>query len=86
MHAQADTHTLVALEDFELAADVGAADLSALRGGVVKTGSGSDFLDETVLFEGVKLATLGKRGSSGGSSGVGGGGGSKGGHGHSHSR
>ena len=64
----ADTHTLKALP-----ADVD-ADLNALRGGVVKIGSGTDFLDETREYAGVTLATLGKKGGGGGH-----------GHGHSHS-
>lgn len=34
---------------------------STLRGGIVKTGSGSDFLDEMVSVGGVDLFTMGKR-------------------------
>ena len=41
---------------------VAAADLGLLRGGACKVGSGADFLDETVPFAGVALATVGKRG------------------------
>lgn len=36
------------------------ATLKALRGGIVKTGSGSTFLKETVSFAGVDLITMGK--------------------------
>jgi len=57
----ADTHTLKALNDPTLDASRAAADLSSLRTGVVKVGSGTDFLDETVDFAGVPLVTLGKR-------------------------
>ena len=35
--------------------------ITALRGGIVKTGSGSDFLDENVSVGGVDLFTMGKR-------------------------
>lgn len=57
----ADTHTLKALHDDSLAEFLRAADLSSLRGGVCKTGSGSDVLEETVDLAGVKLSTLGKK-------------------------
>lgn len=50
----ADTHTLKALPDVESGA------LPSLRGGVVKIGSGSDFLEETRGFAGVEFRTLGK--------------------------
>ena len=61
----ADTHTLKALpaSDGNL----------ALRGGVCKIGSGTEFLEETREYEGVTLRTLGKPGGGGGH-----------GHGHSH--
>jgi len=72
----ADTHTLKALP-----ADDAGADLR-LRGGVVKIGSGTEFLDETREFAGVTLATLGKKGGGGGH---GHGHSHGGGHGHSHS-
>ena len=49
----ADTHTLKALPEPP-------HDLS-LRGGVCKTGSGSDFLEETRTYGGVKLMTMGKK-------------------------
>lgn len=52
-----DTPTLKAMDDI-LKQET---DLSALRGGVCKTGSGTDILDENVELKGVKLATLGKR-------------------------
>ena len=57
----ADTHTLKALHAEQLAGAVAAADLAALRGGVCKVGSGSDFLDGTLPFAGIELSTLGKR-------------------------
>jgi acyl-CoA synthetase (AMP-forming)/AMP-acid ligase II len=49
----ADTHTLKALP-------TPPAPLEYLRGGVCKTGSGAAFLDETVLYGGVTLRTIGK--------------------------
>jgi len=52
----ADTHTLKALEPLDTDSLTG-----HLRGGVCKTGSGSDILDETVELGAVTLATLGKR-------------------------
>ena len=58
----ADTHTLKALHDEALSEALSAADLSNLRGGVCKTGSGSDILSERVDLKGIKLSTLGKRG------------------------
>lgn len=57
----ADTHTLKALNDEAMAEKLERANLRALRGGVCKTGSGSDILDGTVQLKGVELATLGKR-------------------------
>jgi acyl-coenzyme A synthetase/AMP-(fatty) acid ligase len=53
----ADTHTLGALE----ACKPNSAALSRLRGGVVKVGSGSDFLDGTVRLANATLSTLGKK-------------------------
>ena len=50
----ADTHTLQALPDHP--------ERLNLRGGVCKTGSGSDWLDETKSYGGIKLRTVGKRG------------------------
>jgi acyl-coenzyme A synthetase/AMP-(fatty) acid ligase len=52
-----DSHTLKAFEKETLEK----ADLSSLRGGVCKTGSGTDILDETKDLKGLRLATLGKR-------------------------
>jgi acyl-coenzyme A synthetase/AMP-(fatty) acid ligase len=52
----ADTHTLKALP--EPTVDM---DLSALRGGVVKVGSGSDFMEEEVQYAGVSMHTMSKR-------------------------
>lgn len=49
----ADTHTLKALPDNP--------ERLNLRGGVCKTGSGSDWLDETTTYGGIKLRTMGKR-------------------------
>jgi len=49
----ADTHTLKALPEPPM-------DL-AFRGGVCKVGSGSDFLEESKTYGGVKLMTLGKK-------------------------
>lgn len=49
----ADTHTMKVLPEPP-------SDL-VLRGGVCKVGSGSDFLDETMSYGGVKLMTLGKK-------------------------
>jgi non-ribosomal peptide synthetase component E (peptide arylation enzyme) len=49
----ADTHTLKALPDEPLRVN--------LRGGVCKIGSGSDWLDETRTYGGIKLKTMGKR-------------------------
>jgi len=58
----ADTHTLKALHGEGLVEHLANADLpSHLRGGVCKTGSGTDILNETVVLGGVSLATLGKR-------------------------
>jgi acyl-CoA synthetase (AMP-forming)/AMP-acid ligase II len=51
----ADTHTLKALAEFDKPEQLN------LRGGVCKTGSGSDFLTETVKFGGVSLKTMGKK-------------------------
>ena len=51
----ADTHTLIALAEFDH------PERLVLRGGVCKTGSGSDFLDETVKYGGVSLRTMGKK-------------------------
>jgi acyl-coenzyme A synthetase/AMP-(fatty) acid ligase len=52
-----DSHTLQAFEKESLEK----ADLSSLRNGVCKTGSGTDILDETRDLKGIRLATLGKR-------------------------
>lgn len=49
----ADKHTLKALPDHP--------ERLNLRGGVCKVGSGSDWLDETVQYGGIKLRTMGKR-------------------------
>lgn len=49
----ADTHTLKALPDHP--------EKLNLRGGVCKIGSGSDWLDETRTYGGIKLRTMGKR-------------------------
>jgi len=57
----ADTHTLKALHAEELVEQLESADLSHFRGGVCKTGSGTEILDDTVDLGGVSLATLGKR-------------------------
>lgn len=57
----ADTHTLKALETPELVEGRKALDLSALRAGACKVGSGADFLDPCVEFAGVQLRTVGKR-------------------------
>jgi AMP-binding enzyme len=58
----ADTHTLNALHDESLSKNVKDANVSAyLRGGVCKTGSGTEILPETVDWAGVTLATLGKK-------------------------
>jgi hypothetical protein len=51
----ADTHTLKALSEFDH------PERLVLRGGVCKTGSGSDFLTETVKYGGVSLRTMGKK-------------------------
>lgn len=59
----ADTHTLKALETPELVEARKALDLSALRAGACKVGSGADFLDPCVEFAGVKVRTVGKRGA-----------------------
>ena len=63
-----DTHTLKALPapgslEFQaLESKLGQPlSLEALRGGVCKVGSGSDFMDETTEYAGVTLATLSKR-------------------------
>eukprot|EP00927_Polykrikos_kofoidii_P063306 TRINITY_DN58118_c0_g1_i1.p1 TRINITY_DN58118_c0_g1~~TRINITY_DN58118_c0_g1_i1.p1 ORF type:complete len:366 (-),score=57.13 TRINITY_DN58118_c0_g1_i1:69-1094(-) len=52
----ADTHTLKALH-----AAGEPASMKTLRGGVVKTGSGTTFLDGTVSYAGVVLRTIGKK-------------------------
>lgn len=58
----ADTHTLRALHEEPLCTELNQSNLSNhLRGGVCKTGSGSEILSETVDLAGVRLATLGKR-------------------------
>lgn len=57
----ADSHTLRALHDDSLEEKLVGADLSNLRGGVCKTGSGVEILDDTVELQGVTLATLGKK-------------------------
>ncbi|KAJ1622522.1 hypothetical protein T492DRAFT_1061702 [Pavlovales sp. CCMP2436] len=57
----ADSHTLKALESPELVRAREELDLSHLRAGVVKVGSGADFLEATITFAGVPLRTLGKR-------------------------
>jgi acyl-CoA synthetase (AMP-forming)/AMP-acid ligase II len=57
----ADTHTLKAFAAPAMVAAREALDLSRLRAGVIKVGSGADILDETVEFAGVQLRTLGKR-------------------------
>lgn len=58
----ADTHTLHALGDEALSQALVEANLSAhLRGGVCKTGSGTEVLPETVELANVRLATLGAR-------------------------
>lgn len=51
----ADTHTLKALAEFDHPERLN------LRGGVCKTGSGSDFLSDTVNYGGVSLKTMGKK-------------------------
>ena len=56
----ADTHTLKAMCDESLSGALDAAELSSLRGGVCKTGSGTDILSEMTHLKGVKLSTLGK--------------------------
>lgn len=59
----ADTHTLKALRDPSLSKKLREASLSAhLRGGVSKTGSGTEILSETVELAGVLLAALGNKG------------------------
>jgi acyl-CoA synthetase (AMP-forming)/AMP-acid ligase II len=50
----ADTHTLKALEPLE----VEGSSLQALRGGVVKVGSGTDFMSSTSKYQGVPLANI----------------------------
>mmetsp|Transcript_23305 Transcript_23305/g.78324 ORF Transcript_23305/g.78324 Transcript_23305/m.78324 type:complete len:254 (+) Transcript_23305:93-854(+) len=57
----ADTHTLKAFAEPALAEAREGLDLSALRTGVCKVGSGSDFLPEDVEFDGVRLRTMGKK-------------------------
>jgi fatty-acyl-CoA synthase len=58
----ADTHTLRALHNESLSKALQQANLVAhLRGGVCKTGSGTEILTETVDLAGVTLATLGKK-------------------------
>lgn len=49
----ADTHTLKALPE-------GLMGLNNLRGGICKIGSGSEFLEETRVYGGVTLKTMGK--------------------------
>jgi hypothetical protein len=56
----ADTHTLKALNDVTLAGALEAADLSSLRGGVCKTGSGATILPETIMLKDVEMLTCGK--------------------------
>ena len=56
----ADTHTLKAMCYESLSGALDAAELSSLRGGVCKTGSGTDILSEMTHLKGVKLSTLGK--------------------------
>jgi hypothetical protein len=51
----ADTHTLKALANFDK------PERLSLRGGICKTGSGSDILSETVKYGGVSLKTMGKK-------------------------
>ena len=51
----ADTHTLKALPP-----PTPTLDLSALRGGIVKVGSGSDIMPDTVQYGGVTLSTMSK--------------------------
>lgn len=55
----ADTHTLKALHDDS--ESLNTAELTSLRGGICKTGSGSDILEEMVDLAGVALSTLGKK-------------------------
>ena len=50
----ADTHTLKALPE------TGDLDISSLRTEVVKTGSGTKFLKDTITYGPAKLKTLGK--------------------------
>jgi acyl-CoA synthetase (AMP-forming)/AMP-acid ligase II len=58
----ADTHTIHALHNESLSKALQDANLSVhLRGGVCKTGSGTEILTETVDLAGVTLATLGKK-------------------------
>jgi acyl-CoA synthetase (AMP-forming)/AMP-acid ligase II len=57
----ADTHTLKAFESIALVEARQSLDLSAMRAGVCKVGSGVDWLDPTVEFAGIKLRTLGKK-------------------------
>ncbi|KAG8466763.1 hypothetical protein KFE25_008142 [Diacronema lutheri] len=57
----ADTHTLKALGSPALVRAREPLDLSALRTGACKVGSGADFLDADVEFAGVPLRTVGKR-------------------------
>jgi hypothetical protein len=54
-----DTHTLKALHDDS--ESLNTAELTTLRGGICKTGSGSDILEETVDLASVALSTLGKK-------------------------
>jgi acyl-coenzyme A synthetase/AMP-(fatty) acid ligase len=54
-----DTHTLKALHDDS--ESLNTAELTTLRGGICKTGSGSDILEETVDLASVALSKLGKK-------------------------
>jgi hypothetical protein len=56
----ADTHTLKALMDDNLKEALEKADLSQLRGGVCKTGSGATILEETVRLKQINMLTCGK--------------------------
>lgn len=57
----ADTHTLKALGTPALIKEREVLDISALRTGACKVGSGADFLESSVEFAGVQLRTVGKR-------------------------
>ncbi len=56
----ADTHTLKALKDDNLKEALEKVDLSQLRGGVCKTGSGATILEETVRLKQTNMLTCGK--------------------------